>query len=389
MLEYVLAFLGLYSVVFYSLLYLTQSEKVRADPEAKNFLSISVIIPAYNEEKSIGKTIESVLALNYPKKLLEVIVVNDGSKDKTAEVAKGHNIKLIDKKNTGKANSINVALKEAKGELVAIMDADSYVSKGTLLKMVGYFADSEVASVTAAMKVWEPKTLVQRMQRGEYIINTFLKKLQSFVDGISVTPGPFSIYRRSVLLELGGFDESTLTEDQEIALRIQAKNLRIENSINAEVFTDTPSSFRSLFKQRRRWYLGSLSNLWKHKYLFSPKYGDFGMFVLPLALSLLLLTLLSFLLHLPSLDFSLRFEPASLRFYYLEFTSTTFLFVFVMLVNMAVFYYAMRDTREYGVFGGFLFLFAISFLLTFVWIAVIAELAFNSAAGLKPAWRGD
>ncbi len=391
MLEYVLAFLGLYSVVFYFLLYLTESENVREDPKPKGTPTVSVIIPAYNEEKSIGKTIESILALDYPKKKLEVIVVNDGSKDRTSEIAKRYPVKLIEKKNSGKANSINVALGQARGELVAIMDADSYVSKGALLKMVGYFEDPEVAAVTAAMKVWEPKTLVQKMQKGEYLINAFFKKLQSFIDGISVTPGPFSIYKRAVLLELGGFDEHTITEDQEIALRIQSRNLRIENSINAEVFTDVPSNLRSLFKQRRRWYLGYLQNIWKHKSLFSPKYGDFGMFVMPLAAVLLILSVLSlFIAYVPkSLDLSLRLDPSALTFFYLELTPTRVVFLFIFAINALAFYFTLRNTREYGFLGNFLSLIAVSSLMLLLWIVVLAEQIANLLRGFSPTWRGE
>ncbi|MFH1470726.1 MAG: glycosyltransferase family 2 protein [Candidatus Micrarchaeota archaeon] len=391
MLEYVLAFLGLYAAVFYFLLYITQSERVGLDPEPKMLPSVSVIIPAYNEEECIGKTIQSILSLDYPKKKLEVIVVNDGSKDKTAEVAKHYTVKLINKKNSGKANSINVALKHAKGELVAIMDADSFVTKGALKKMVGYFGDPEVASVTAAMKVWEPKTAVQKLQTGEYLLNAFLKKLQSFVDGISVTPGPFSVYRKSVFKRLGGFDENTLTEDQEIALRIQSANMRIENSINAEVFTQVPKSIRSLFKQRRRWYLGYLQNIWKHKALFSPRYGDFGMFVLPFAAGLLVLSVASFLwAYFPrSLDLYLRFEPPTLSLIYLELTPARVIFLFIFAINALAFYFTLRNTREYGFLGNFLSLVAVSFLMLVLWVGVLAEQIANLARGFTPTWRGE
>ncbi|MFH0818198.1 MAG: glycosyltransferase family 2 protein, partial [Candidatus Micrarchaeota archaeon] len=256
--------------------------------------------------------------------------------------------------------------------------------------MVGYFEDSDVAAVTAMMKVYKPRTLVQRLQRGEYLLNAFLKKLQSFVDGISVTPGPFSVYRKSVLDSLGGFDENTITEDQEIALRIQTANFRIENSINAEVYTEVPQKLRALFKQRRRWYLGSLQNIWKHKSLFGPKYGDFGMFVLPFAMSLLLLTVLSFLLNAPrSLDLSFRFDAASISMLYLEITSMRVLFFAVTVINGLVFYYTLRDTHEYGFLGGFLFLFAISTLMLVLWVFVLAEHMTNSARKLNPTWRAE
>ena len=391
MLEYVLGFLGLYSVVFYSLLYLSERDRLREDPPPRRKPQLSVIIPAYNEEKGIGKTIDSVLALNYPKKLLEVIVVNDGSKDGTAGIAKGYKVKLINKKNTGKANSINVALKEAKGELVAIMDADSYASRNSLLNMVGYFEQPDVAAVTATLKVWDPKTRIQRLQIGEYQVVGLIKKLQSFIDGISVTPGPFSIYRRSVLLELGGFDENTLTEDQEIALRIQRANLRIENSFNAEVFTEVPEGVWPLLRQRRRWCLGYLQNMWKHRALFSPRYGDFGLFVLPVATSLVILAAFSFFINYApkSTDFSVRFESAPQSLFYLELTPIRVVFAAIFIANALAVYYTIRSSRESGFLGSFLSLSVISTFTIILWLAVLFEQALNVARGIKPAWRGD
>lgn len=391
MLEYVLAFLATYTAVFYMLLYISEGGRMGKDPVPKSFPPITVIIPAYNEEESIGKTIESVLALDYPKGKLDVIVVNDGSKDNTAKIAKKYPAKLIDKKNSGKANSLNVAIKEAKGELVAVMDADSYVSKSALLRMVGYFEEQDVAAVTAAMKVWKPKSFVGRLQRGEYLLNAFQKKLQSFVDGISVTPGPFSIYRKSVLRELGGFDEDTLTEDQELALRIQASNYRIENSINAEVFTGVPEKLSGLLKQRRRWYLGYLQNIWKHKSLFSPKYGDFGLFVLPTAFALLVLSVASVVwAYAPrSLDLYFRPELPSLSLLYLELTPVRVLFLAAFALNLLAVAYTLRNTKETGFLGSFLSLIAISSLMLVLWIAVLAEQLVNTIRGFRPTWRGE
>ncbi len=392
MLEYVLAFLSLYTAVFYLLLYISNEGAIGKDPAPKSLPKVTVIIPAYNEGKSIRATVESALELEYPKEKLEVVVVNDGSKDDTGRVAAScKGVKVINKKNTGKANSINVALEEACGELVAILDADSYVDKKALMQMVGYFDDPEVAAVTAMMKVWEPKTLVQRLQRGEYLLNAFFKKLQSFIDGISVTPGPFSIYRKSVLKELGGFDERTLTEDQEIAMRIQAANLRIENSINAEVFTQVPERIGPLFKQRRRWYLGYLQNIWKHRSLFSPRYGDFGLFVLPTAFAVLLLTVASAVwAYFPrSLDISFHQQPFFLSLLYLEATPVRIILFAALAINAIAIYYSLRNTRESGFLGSFLSLIVISALMLVLWAGVFLEQAINSLRGFRPEWRGE
>jgi len=250
----------------------------------KKFSTVSVIVPAYNEEKNIKSIIKSILRVNYPKNLLEVIVINDASTDRTKEIVQGiEGVKLLNNdKNRGKAYSLNRALKFAKGELVACVDADSVVEKNILMKMVGHFEDSEVASVTPALKVLRPKNFMERVQSAEYLLNIFLRKSLEMIDSIHVTPGVFSIYRKSVLQELGGFDEKNLTEDMEIALRIHDAGYKIENRLDAFSYTICPPTLRSLFKQRLRWYRGAVQNTMKYKHMiFNHKYGNLGMFLLP------------------------------------------------------------------------------------------------------------
>ncbi|NIO22659.1 MAG: glycosyltransferase [Candidatus Aenigmarchaeota archaeon] len=250
----------------------------------KRFPSVSILIPAYNEGKNIERIVRSILRVNYPKDLLEVIVINDASTDRTREIVEGmEGVVLINNaRNRGKAHSLNRALKIAKGELVACVDADSVVEKNILMKMVGHFENPKVASVTPALKVLKPKNFIERIQSAEYLLNIFLRKSLEMIDSIHVTPGVFSIYRKSVLGELGGFDENNLTEDMEIALRIHDAGYRIENRLDAFSYTICPPGLRSLFKQRLRWYRGALQNTVKYKHMiFNPKYGNLGMFLLP------------------------------------------------------------------------------------------------------------
>jgi len=248
------------------------------------FPSISVLIPAYNEGKNIKRIVKSVLRLNYPKELMEVIVINDASTDRTGEIAEGmEGVKVINNaKNRGKAYSLNRALKVSKGELVACVDADSVVERNILMKMVGHFEDQNVASVTPALKVLRPKNFIERIQSAEYLLNIFLRKSLEMIDSIHVTPGVFSVYRKNVLKDVGGFDENNLTEDMEIALRIHEAGYKIENCLDAFSYTICPPSLRSLFKQRLRWYRGALQNTVKYKHMiFNHKYGNLGMFLLP------------------------------------------------------------------------------------------------------------
>jgi cellulose synthase/poly-beta-1,6-N-acetylglucosamine synthase-like glycosyltransferase len=182
----------------------------------------------------------------------------------------------------GKARSLNRAIKIAKGEYIACIDADSTVDRGILKKMIGHFGDPEVACVTPALKVMKPRNFLEKIQAAEYLLNIFLRKSLDVIDSIHVTPGVFSVYRKSVLAEVGGFDENNLTEDMEIALRIHEAGYRITNSLDAISYTICPSTLGSLFKQRLRWYRGALQNTAKYKHMiFRRSYGNLGMFLLP------------------------------------------------------------------------------------------------------------
>jgi cellulose synthase/poly-beta-1,6-N-acetylglucosamine synthase-like glycosyltransferase len=254
------------------------------NPEPKRFPSITFLIPAHNEEKNIGKCLKSILSLNYPKNKLKVIVIDDGSSDNTAKIVKKFKeVKLIRQKQQGKAVALNNGLKHVNTELVACMDADSFPDKDFLMKMVGYMERKNVASVTPAVKVLEPKTMMQKIQWVEYLWSIFLRKLFNFFDCQYVTPGPGSIYKTFILKKVGGFDEKNYTEDTEIAFRLVDKGYKIENSIDAYVYTLAPSNFKTLFRQRVRWYRGYIQNVLKYsKMIANPKYGNLGFFVLPI-----------------------------------------------------------------------------------------------------------
>ncbi|MBI4015095.1 MAG: glycosyltransferase family 2 protein [Candidatus Aenigmarchaeota archaeon] len=247
--------------------------------------SVSLIIPAYNEEKSIGGTIEAVKNLQYPKGKLEIIVVDDGSKDKTAEIAgKFTGINLIKRTVNGgrKAIPLNQGIRAAKGEIVGCVDADSYPKPDALIKAVQYFRYPGVAAVTSSVFVREPKKLIERLQAIEYMMIVWARKLLELVDGVYVTPGPLSLYKASVLKEIGGFDEKNFTEDIEIAWRILKAGYKIKMSLGSEVESSAPTSFGKWWKQRVRWNLGGIQTSIKYKSVgFSTKYGSLGSFIYP------------------------------------------------------------------------------------------------------------
>lgn len=274
-------FLTLFVGIFYLITLFENRERI-ADPQAKRFPKISIIVPAYNEANTIRRVLESLLQLDYPKDQFEVIMIDDGSTDDTYKIAQEFfQVRSFTKKNGGKGSAVNLGIEKAQEEFIVILDADSFVSKNALKTMIGYFENSQVMAVTPTLKVYNPKGFWQRIQYIEYLFSVFFRKIFSFLGSVYVTPGPFSIYRKSFFDQYGGFEEDNLTEDLEIALRIQSAGYEIQNSINAEVFTVAPNNFRDLLGQRIRWYTGVIENIYAYRHLFGARNGYLGTFVLP------------------------------------------------------------------------------------------------------------
>jgi cellulose synthase/poly-beta-1,6-N-acetylglucosamine synthase-like glycosyltransferase len=257
------------------------------DPKPKRYPSLTIMVPAYNAGKTVLKSLEHIKALKYPKPF-KIIVIEDNSKDDTYEKVKNiPGIEIIrNKKNQGKAKSLNQALDRLDTELVANIDSDTYPNPDTLMKMVGYFNDPKVGAVTTLIIPEKPKTFLQKLQEFEYYVAFgFWHKSISQLESLYVTPGPMTIYRTEALQDVGGFEEGNITEDLEVALALQEKRWKIKCSVNSKVTTEVPLSFRQYLRQRVRWYRGKFFNSVKYKHvMFRKAYGDFGMFVLPMTL---------------------------------------------------------------------------------------------------------
>ncbi|MEM3113277.1 MAG: glycosyltransferase family 2 protein [Candidatus Pacearchaeota archaeon] len=283
---YASIYVGLVSTSFFILSFLFGEKKKKLLYRDDELPIVSVIIPAYNEEKSIESTIRSILQTDYPKSKFQVIVVDDGSSDNTFKIArkfKKHGVEVYTKTNEGKGVALNYGLKKARGDVIFSMDADTYVDRNSLKEMVRYFKNKKVMCVSPSILVDNPKNTLQRVQYIEYIMGLFLRKAFANVNSIHITPGAFSAYRKSFFDKYGGYDEGNITEDLELAMRIQYHGYIIEHSPESLVYTIAPDKFYSLLKQRRRWYIGLLKNTIKYNKLISPKYGDLGMFVIPIA----------------------------------------------------------------------------------------------------------
>src|SRR3989338_1543495 len=316
-------FISLYFTIFWIVVFIEDKKQSAPTNKKKEFSpSISVIIPAYNEQESIEKTLLSVLSLEYPKEKLQIVIVNDGSTDNTTAIIssvidthKEYDIVVINQQNKGKGAALNAGLNKVTGEYFACLDADSFVHKNTLRKMVDFYAaaEEEVVIVTPTLKVASPKRFWQKIQAIEYIISIFIAKLMSKVDCLYVAPGPFSLYKTAVIKRLGGFDENNLTEDQEIAYRVQKNNLKIKQCPSADVYTNAPKTFSELYVQRNRWFKGGLFNALKYKnMLLNKSYGDFG--ILQMSINVML-----FIFSITTISFFFYYAimPLLRRFYHL------------------------------------------------------------------------
>ncbi|MDP2651958.1 MAG: glycosyltransferase [bacterium] len=253
-------------------------------------LSVAVIVPCYNEADTVAATCDSLLALEYPKEKLEIILVDDGSMDATPEAmarfADNPHVRIIRKENGGKHTALNAGIAATNAEIVGCLDADSFVEPDALREIIPCFADANVMAATAAMSVHQPKSFVQHMQNAEYIFGITMRHTLASVNGLYVTPGPFSFYRRNVIDELGGFRHGHQTEDMEMALRIQQAGYGIENAPRARVYTKAPKTIANLIRQRTRWTTGFLRNiLGEYRGLIGNRWNDaLGILVLPTAL---------------------------------------------------------------------------------------------------------
>jgi peptidoglycan-N-acetylglucosamine deacetylase len=247
---------------------------------------VSVIVPAYNEEKVIAQTIDSLLASTYPR--LEIIVVDDGSSDRTgAVVAERFNneprVRLFNIPNCGKADALNYGLRYAKGEVVVGLDADTFFERETIGMLARRFADPTVGAVAGNVKVGNRNNLITRLQALEYITSQNLdRRAFAGLNCITIVPGAVGACRRSLLSQCGGWLSDTLAEDQELTINIRRLGYRITYEENAIAWTEAPETVRDLVKQRFRWSFGTLQCMWKHRdALFRLKYGALGFIAMP------------------------------------------------------------------------------------------------------------
>ncbi|WP_084028860.1 polysaccharide deacetylase family protein [Bacillus sp. J33] len=279
-----LGILRLVFLVFLSRKQVKRDKETQIDPCYTPF--VSVVIAAYNEEKVICKTVNSILSSDYPA--FEILIIDDGSKDDTAETvqktfANHPLVRLIKKANGGKSSAVNLGFKEAKGEIVVALDADTLIAENAISLLVNHFIDKNVAAVSGNVKVGNKGNLLTNWQHIEYVTGFNLERRAfAALNCITVVPGAIGAWRKTAVEEAGYFKEDTLAEDTDITLALLRNGHKIEFEEKAYAYTEVPEDIKSLAKQRYRWVYGTLQCLWKHREaLFNKKHNSLGFIALP------------------------------------------------------------------------------------------------------------
>ena len=247
---------------------------------------VSVIVPAYNEERVIEATIRSLLNSDYDN--FEIIVVDDGSRDRTSEVVREHFgdhplVRLFTEPNAGKAAALNLGMRYSKGDVIVALDADTQFPGETIRALARRFVDSKIGAVAGNAKVGNRINIVTRWQALEYITSQNMdRRAFASLNCITVVPGAVGAWRRELIEQCGGFSSDTLAEDQDLTMRIRKLGYKIGYEEAAIGWTEAPDRLGMLARQRFRWGYGTLQCLWMHRdALFRPRYGALGFVAMP------------------------------------------------------------------------------------------------------------
>jgi len=266
-----------------ALVHEAKRRKVAFDPTYQP--TVSVLIAAFNEEKVIGRTLASVLRSEYP--LHEVIVIDDGSKDGTAQAVldlfgSHPKVRVIQQENSGKAGALNHGLASATGEILFCVDADTQLDEKSVGYLVRHFQDPQIGAVAGNVKVGNRINWLTRWQSIEYITSQNMdRRAYAELNAVTVVPGAIGAWRREAVLKAGGYSTDTLAEDMDLTWRIRRMGYVIETENEAIAHTEAPDTLRGFFKQRFRWAYGTLQCLWKHRQAVGRQ-GWFGCLALPM-----------------------------------------------------------------------------------------------------------
>lgn len=260
-------------------------------------IPVSVLIPAWNEEVGIERTIRSVLKTGYTP--LQVVIINDGSTDGTHDIvtrlieehkqegSSDASMEYLHLKNGGKARAMNCGMTRATGEIIMTIDADSIMDPHAIENILRRFTDPTVGGVAGNVVVGNKRKPIEWMQQMEYLYGFFFKRTDSVFNSVYIIGGAAAAYRRDALEQMGGFDHEIITEDIEMSTRLLSRGYKTRYAADAVVYTEGPSDFKSLCNQRLRWKYGRMLTFIKHRSLFFSMKSEhnpyLSFFLLPLA----------------------------------------------------------------------------------------------------------
>lgn len=273
-------------LMFFSIL-----QTIRRSAEDKLYIDnsyrVSIIVPCFNEQAGIISSLKSLMTQTYPN--IEIVVVDDGSKDSTYELAKAFEfndsmktLRVLSKPNGGKSRALNYGIQHADGDLIMSVDADSKLDPNAVELLVQHFKDKQIAAVAGSVKVVNDDSFITRLQSLEYIEGlNMVKNGQAFLKLVNIIPGPIGMFRKEAMKRVGYYDHDTFAEDCDITLKLIDKGYKIDYEPDAIAYTEAPEELLQLIKQRYRWTRGILQAIRKHKnYLWSFRANKSMFFVM-------------------------------------------------------------------------------------------------------------
>jgi len=310
----------------------------RSKKERVHYPNLSVILPAHNEESVIEETINSILSANYPRNK-EIIVVNDGSTDRTADIVKKiseekKQVKLLNVKHGGKSKALNLGAKHAKYDTLVFLDADSSVDENSLKELIKPLSNEKVVAVSGIVRAKLTKNPLTWFQDFEYIMSSGWRYICNKINSTSVVPG-FVLIKKQEFQKIGGFSNDTLTEDFDIVLDLRKSGYKTVMNSSAIIYTNVPNTIKGLFSQRIRWGRGNLQVIKKHSdMLFSKDYGLLGNYTIPT--------------HIYWYIFSILYLPAIL--YWMLGDYYRYFFANNNIISWEVFLFFFKWFTSYGMF---------------------------------------
>ncbi|MFB7247663.1 bifunctional polysaccharide deacetylase/glycosyltransferase family 2 protein [Streptomyces populi] len=301
---------------------------------------VTVIVPAYNEKECIANTLKSLAMSTHP---IEIIVVDDGSEDGTAEIAESlgmPNVRVIRQENAGKPAALNNGVRNARHDIVVMMDGDTVFEPDAVHQLVQPFADPEIGAVAGNAKVGNRDTLIGAWQHIEYVMGFNLdRRMYDLLRCMPTIPGAIGAFRRDAVLEVGGMSEDTLAEDTDITIAMHRAGWRVVYQEHAKAWTEAPGSLKQLWSQRYRWSYGTMQALWKHRKSLTDKgpSGRFGRVGMPLVVLFQIVTPV----FAPLIDV---FTVYSMIF--VDFRAALLAWLAVLAVQLVCAAYAFRLDRE-------------------------------------------